>query len=74
MNKPISIRDKEQNETKYEYDLMWNLTQIKTPDGGVREYIYDKMERLIKVILPNGGNICYEYDADGNRTGMTDPE
>ena len=39
---------------------MWNVSSIKSPDGGIQRFIYDSDNRLKEHTLPMGGKIRYE--------------
>ena len=51
---------------------MWNVSSIKSPDGGIQRFIYDSDNRLKEHTLPMGGKIRYAYDAAGNLLSETD--
>ena len=45
---------------------------MTTLDGTTNYDGYDAVGRLTSVTLPGGRNITYAYDAEGNRTTVTD--
>jgi len=60
--------------TTKEYDPAGNLTSVKDAAGRTTSYGYDTANRLTEVSYSDDKtpNVKYEYDADGNRTKMTD--
>jgi RHS repeat-associated protein len=60
--------------TTKEYDAAGNLTGVTDPAKRTTTYKYDPANRLTEVTYSDGKtpNVKYEYDADGNRTKMTD--
>jgi RHS repeat-associated protein len=55
----------------YTYDDLGRRTSVMTLDG-TTTYGYDSNSQLISVVLPGGRTINYQYDAEGNRTAVTD--
>jgi len=62
------------HKTTKEYDPVGNLTSVKDAAGRTTSYGYDTANRLTEVSYSDGKtpNVKYEYDADGNRTKLTD--
>jgi RHS repeat-associated protein len=60
--------------TKKEYDAVGNLTAVTDPAKRTAKYSYDPANRLKEISYSDGKTpaVKYEYDADGNRTKMTD--
>jgi RHS repeat-associated protein len=60
--------------TTKEYDPVGNLSSVTDAAGRTTGYGYDIANRLTEVSYSDGKtpNVKYEYDADGNRTEMTD--
>ena len=60
--------------TKKEYDAAGNLKTLEDPAKRTTTYKYDPANRLEEVSYSDGKTptIKYEYDADGDRTKMTD--
>jgi RHS repeat-associated protein len=60
--------------TTKEYDAAGNLTSMTDPATRTTTYKYDPANRLTEVSYSDGKTptVKYEYDADGNRTKMTD--
>ena len=60
--------------TTKEYDPAGNLTSVTDPEGRTTSYSYDAANRLTEIRYSDGKTptVKYEYDADGNRTKMTD--
>ena len=58
----------------YGYDENGNRTSITAPSpGGSITYSYDKLNRLTNIdYSDNTPDVSYAYDADGDRTSMTD--
>jgi len=55
------------------YNAGGNLTSITTPTGAKTQLLYDTAGRLTKIDYPTGTtDVAYYYDANGNRTAMTD--
>lgn len=56
------------------YDLAGNLATIKDAANRTTTYTYNKDNQLTKVAYSDGvtPTVEYEYDANGNRTSMTD--
>jgi len=69
--------------TAYGYDLAGRQTSLTSPNGNKTVYSYDPAGQLTKVIegFRNDGatgtavnvTTTYQYDNDGNRTSVTDP-
>src|SRR5262249_8233852 len=55
----------------YTYDEIDRRSLVTTPDGPTT-YDYDADNRLTSVTLPAGRSVTYDYDAAGNRLGVTD--
>ena len=56
---------------EYTYDDLGRRTSQTTADG-TTTYDYDANGQLTRAELPGGRVIVYEYDAEGNRTAVTD--
>lgn len=55
------------------YDATSNLTSITGPTGAKTQLLYDTASRLAKIDYPSGtADVSYSYDANGNRSKMTD--
>ncbi len=56
------------------YDGNGNLTQRTDGNGVVTNFGYDDVNRLVSIDYPGGGSpdVSFAYDANGNRTGMSD--
>ncbi len=61
-----SIRDKNGNITKMEYDISRNLLRKEYPNGNEEFFEYDINNNLIKEIKSNGQIILLTYDDFGN--------
>ena len=57
-----------------DYDPAGNPTSVTDPTERMTTYIYDPANRLTNIDYSDEKtpNVVYEYDADGNRTVMTD--
>jgi RHS repeat-associated protein len=55
----------------YTYDASRRRSTLTTLEG-LATYGYDADNRLTSVTLPNGRSLAYDYDAAGNRLGVTD--
>ena len=68
------IIDPLKRKTKKEYDAAGNLTKLTDPEGRTTTYTYDPASRLKEIAYSDGKthSVKYEYDADGDRTSMTD--
>ncbi|MCK4668117.1 RHS repeat-associated core domain-containing protein [Candidatus Dependentiae bacterium] len=64
------------SKTRFKYDLMGNMTEMRTSKDGVNwmvsKYTYDSEGRLIKSVLPDSGESTFIYDLNGNLTQSTD--
>jgi RHS repeat-associated protein len=60
--------------TKKEYDGAGNLKAVTDPAKRTTSYTYDPASRLTEITYSDGKTptVKYEYDADGDRTKMTD--
>lgn len=56
----------------YGYDRSGNLTKVTDPTAKSTAMVYDSADRLIAIDYPAGPDVSYRYDANGNRTSMTD--
>jgi RHS repeat-associated protein len=70
----VEIIDPLGRKTTKEYDLAGNLTKLTDPEKRATTYTYDPANRLTEVSYSDGKTptVKYEYDADGDRTKMTD--
>ncbi len=58
---------------RWEYDKAGNVRFARAPGGLVVEYIYDRAGQLKEQRRqPENQTVSYDYDANGNRTRMTD--
>ncbi|MCX6154077.1 MAG: DUF4329 domain-containing protein [Candidatus Kapabacteria bacterium] len=53
-------------QTKYDYDLIGNITSVTNPNGQVIQYFYDDFQRKVAVDHPDFGAVQYQYDDLGN--------
>jgi len=51
---------------------MWNLAHVIEPNGAETHFHYNQLNRLETIEKADKSTIQYEYDANGNRTGVTD--
>jgi RHS repeat-associated protein len=70
----IEVKDPLGRVKKLEYDAAGNLIGVLAAAGRKTTYAYDPDDRLKEVSCSDGktATIKYEYNADGNRTKMTD--
>ncbi|HEY5286701.1 MAG TPA: RHS repeat-associated core domain-containing protein [Solirubrobacteraceae bacterium] len=70
----IEITDPLGHKTTKEYDPAGNLTNVTDPEKRTTTYTYNADNQPTKISYSDGETpeVKYEYDADGNRTGMTD--
>ncbi len=68
------VIDPLKRKTKKEYDAAGNLAKLTDPEGRTTTYVYDAANRLKEITYSDGKthSVKYEYDADGDRTSMTD--
>ncbi len=74
----IAIADALGNQIRYTLDVMGNRVkeEVKDPSGQLarsRQRIYDALNRLAQEVGAQNQITAYEYDANGNRTKVTDP-
>ena len=69
-----SVTDPLNRETIKTYDAAGNLQTVVDPEGRTTTYSYDPANRLTGVTYSDGTTppVTYKYDADGDRTNMTD--
>ncbi|MCB0639894.1 MAG: hypothetical protein KDC54_24900 [Lewinella sp.] len=60
--------------TRYTYNAVGELLQVKDVDGHVTSYTYDRLGRLLSLDHPDGGRTDYAYDAAGNLLTKVTPE
>ena len=60
-------------ETRFEYDILGQLSRTYDPDNFMTEYGYDKLGRLSYRIHPDAGRTDYTYDPAGNLIRETNP-
>ncbi len=63
--------------TKYEYDVLDNLTSVTQRIGTTgttqtRTFVYDSLKRLTSATNPESGTMTYGYDNNGNLTSKLD--
>jgi RHS repeat-associated protein len=56
---------------EYAYDNLGRRTSMTTLEGTF-QYGYDAIGQLTSVVMPTGRTLQYQYDAAGNRLGVTD--
>jgi RHS repeat-associated protein len=68
------VIDPRERKTVKEYDADGNLHGVKDPAQRTTTYTYDPANRLTEGVYSDGKTpaVKYEYDADGNRSKMTD--
>jgi len=61
-------------ERRVTYDDMFPALPrtLEDRNGRTTGYVYDALGRLIEISMPGMGLTLFEYDADGNRTAVTD--
>jgi len=52
--------------TDYEYDKLYRLTRVKTPEGKFIQYWYDGFGRQSQRTTPDAGQTKYSYDLNNN--------
>ncbi|HEX5155158.1 MAG TPA: RHS repeat-associated core domain-containing protein [Parafilimonas sp.] len=62
----LSVKDANQHETKYSYDLINQLAEIKNAKGFVTKYYYDKNGNVERMADANGHETTYQYDPYDN--------
>jgi RHS repeat-associated protein len=74
LNRVTSTTDPLGHTTRYWYDLDGNRTTLTDPSGRVTTYSYDSASQLTGITYSDGAtpNVSYSYDADGQRSSMTD--
>jgi len=74
LNQVTSRTDPLSRRTTYTYDAGGNLTTVNDPSGRTTTYGYDNADRRTSITYSDGKtpNVSYSYDADGDRTAMTD--
>ena len=70
----ITTTDPDGHIWRVTYDPAGNQTSVIDANGATTTYAYDALNRLTGVTYANGSTapVTYAYDADGNRTSMTD--
>lgn len=58
--------------TRYEYDLLKNLTQVIDAQGNVKTMDYDGLGRKLSMQDPDKGQMLYDYDDASNLIQTTD--
>lgn len=74
LDRLISATDPLHRATTYAYDGAGNRTSLTDPSGRTTSYGYDDANRLTAITYSDGKtpDVSYHYDADGQRTSMTD--
>jgi len=78
-NRLASVTNPLGQSVTYGYDAASNLTSETNELAKTWAYTYDNMGRVLTEVLPDDNpnlhpTYTYVYDADGNRTGVTDPD
>jgi RHS repeat-associated protein len=71
---PISVTDPLGRSTKYTYDGVGDQLTLTDPSGQVTTYTYDADQEITSISYSDGKtpHVTLAYDADGQRTSMTD--
>jgi RHS repeat-associated protein len=73
LNHPIRVTDALNHHTTFDYDTLTRLVQTTDPVAAVTQFRYDDFNRLISSVDALTGVSSQGFDADGNRTHLTDP-
>ncbi|MBP3200156.1 MAG: DUF4474 domain-containing protein, partial [Lachnospiraceae bacterium] len=65
--------DKNENITRYTYDKVGNIKEVRQPNGALTKYEYDNNYNRIKLTNPRGKITTYTYDRDNRLISETDP-
>lgn len=76
-NRPVSMLNANNEETKYTFDLLGNRTSVTDARNQATKFIYDDLGRLVRIVDPiiEAGTdkvITNSYDEAGNRLIYTD--
>lgn len=73
-NTITAVTDPLNRTTRYGYDLAGNLTSLTNPSTQATTYSYDAANELTSINYSDGKtpNVSFTYDADGQRSKMTD--
>tara|TARA_R110002095_G_scaffold77366_2_gene66420 strand:+ start:1059 stop:5732 length:4674 start_codon:yes stop_codon:yes gene_type:complete len=75
-NRPLTVEDENDVETKFVYDSMGRVTSSTIAEGtaleAVTSYTYDDNGNVLTVTLPNGVVTTYTYDNAQRLTGVED--
>jgi RHS repeat-associated protein len=74
LNRVVSMTDPLGQMASYGYDPAGNRTTLTDPSGRVTTFSYDQANELTGISYSDGKtpDVSYTYDADGQRSGMTD--
>lgn len=74
LNRLASSTDPDNRTTSYSYDLAGNQRTVTNPAGEITTKTYDHANRLTGISYSDGTtpSVTIGYDADGERTSMTD--
>lgn len=74
LDQQISVTDPLTRTTHYTYDPAGTTTKVTRPDSSTTTYTVDPAERVTRINYsdPATPDVTFDYDADGNRTTMTD--
>ena len=67
------VRDDSGKETHYEYDELYRIKSVETPDHQISRVEYDAKGRIKTSYAPSGAAYNYDYDVMDRMTSVTDP-
>lgn len=72
-NRLVSMRNAEDEVTRYQYDDLGHLIQIEDAENGVSRFSYDVLGQLQSYTNPNNQTTSFEYDSLGRLSTFTNP-
>ena len=72
--KPASVTDAKGQITRFDYDVLGNLSRTMFPDGSTETNTYDAENRIVNKVDRDGRSTVFQFDALGRETKITNAD